>query len=304
MATLFQETICDWATWGRVFQSIPAFTPLLQEIYRREGLPFPGAAPCAPGTNAVFRVGDTIAKLFVPAESGMDSAPDYQTELFGLDRAQRLGLPAPRLLAAGQLQDRYLFRYLLLERIEGGSLAAYGPRLSGGQKTALGRQLREAADLLNTPCPPFNGADPVERAFTNRRWRSFPTSFNEERLRWIGEYSCPERVFVHGDLNPDNLLLRPDGRLCIIDFADALLAPRVYEHTLVACEFHFERPWMEGYFGAYTVEGMADLCLEGLLLHDFGPGILRSCLGDPADIGSLAVLRARLRAAVEKGLDG
>ena len=40
---LFSETIQNWDDWGRVFQSIPAFTPLVREIFRREGLPF---APC------------------------------------------------------------------------------------------------------------------------------------------------------------------------------------------------------------------------------------------------------------------
>ena len=35
---LFADTIENWQDWGRVFQSIPAFTPLAKEICRREGL--------------------------------------------------------------------------------------------------------------------------------------------------------------------------------------------------------------------------------------------------------------------------
>lgn len=39
-APLFTETVENWKDWGRVFQSIPAFTPLAEEICRREGLPW------------------------------------------------------------------------------------------------------------------------------------------------------------------------------------------------------------------------------------------------------------------------
>ena len=52
---LFSETIQNWDDWGRVFQSIPAFTPLVREIFRREGLPFAPLQNLTPGTNGVFR---------------------------------------------------------------------------------------------------------------------------------------------------------------------------------------------------------------------------------------------------------
>ena len=37
------------------------------------------------------------------------------------------------------------------------------------------------------------------------------------------------RAFVHRDYQSRNLMVRPDGRLCWIDFQDALLGPRVYD---------------------------------------------------------------------------
>jgi aminoglycoside/choline kinase family phosphotransferase len=37
------------------------------------------------------------------------------------------------------------------------------------------------------------------------------------------------RSFVHRDYQSRNLMVRPDGRLCWVDFQDALLGPRVYD---------------------------------------------------------------------------
>ena len=60
---LFTHTIRSWRDWGRVFQSIPAFTPLAREICRREGLPWAELTPLTPGTNGVFRCGEAVLKL-------------------------------------------------------------------------------------------------------------------------------------------------------------------------------------------------------------------------------------------------
>ena len=74
----FHERISCWDDWGRVYQSKEAFSPLVEEIYRREKLPFAPLQNLTPGTNAVFRVGNTVAKVFFPRESGLDHTPDYQ----------------------------------------------------------------------------------------------------------------------------------------------------------------------------------------------------------------------------------
>ena len=63
---LFNELIHNWSEWGMVFQSVEAFTPLAKEIFRREGLAFSGLENLTPGTNAVFRAGDYVIKIFVP----------------------------------------------------------------------------------------------------------------------------------------------------------------------------------------------------------------------------------------------
>ena len=98
---LFTHTIRSWRDWGRVFQSIPAFTPLAREICRREGLPWAELTPLTPGTNGVFRCGEAVLKIFFPKESGLDPAVDFYPEQAAAQPAASWGVPTPPVLAHG-----------------------------------------------------------------------------------------------------------------------------------------------------------------------------------------------------------
>ena len=61
---LFKERIENWQDWENVFCSVAAFTPLIEQIFRLENLPFAGVENLKPGTNAVFKVGGYVIKIF------------------------------------------------------------------------------------------------------------------------------------------------------------------------------------------------------------------------------------------------
>lgn len=301
---LFAEKIHDWPSWGRVYQSVSAFTPLAREIYRREGLLFEGLSGCTPGTNTVFRVGETVLKIFAPEASGQ-SLLDYRVERLGLERANRLGVSAPRLLAAGVIEDRYRFPYLIMERLSGVSLGALleSDCLSPQEQRRIGRQLREITDRMNTPCPGFSSPDVLARALDNPRWEGFLPAFNSRRREYLLRRRWGERVYVHGDLNPDNLIVGPEGRICLLDFADSCLAPVEYEQALVAVElFQFRPALLEGYFGRRSPWELAQLCLAGLLLHDFGPSVIRERLDGSEAFPTLESLGNRLEQRLAESL--
>ena len=118
---LFTEYIESWADWARVYQSIPAFEPMICCIFRKEGLPPAAVTHLTPGTNAVFRVGGYVIKIYAPASAGFDQSADRQTELFAAAHAQALGVKVPDIVAHGVLNDRYPFAYLIMRRIRAGS---------------------------------------------------------------------------------------------------------------------------------------------------------------------------------------
>jgi aminoglycoside/choline kinase family phosphotransferase len=62
------------------------------------------------------------------------------------------------------------------------------------------------------------------------------------------------RSFVHRDYQSRNLMVRPDGRLCWLDFQDALLGPRVYDLVALLNDSYqqFERPFVEARLDEYA----------------------------------------------------
>lgn len=276
---LFTEEIHNWQDWGRLFQSVPAFTPLVRELYRREGLPFLPLQNLLPGTNAVFRVGETVVKVFAPAQSGLNTESDYAAELFGLRHAENKGVEAPRLLAFGQIQDKYLFYYLLMPYISGSTLGSKESMLSAAEKEKIGAGLKDITGRLNVPCPPFNQVRAVERALKNEGWGKFRPCFLQERKAFLLNLPPEPPVYVHGDLNEGNVLLKEDNSPFIIDFADGLLAPYYYEWVALFGMFDYSAAYMRGFLAALILFWKwRGSIWQGCLCTISGRGLLRQIL--------------------------
>ena len=300
---LFRETISNWEDWGRVYQSIPAFSPLAEEIYRRENLPFSPLRHLTPGTNAVFRAGDTVIKIFFPKESGLDPAPDFQNESAVCGYLTEQGISTPRLLAQGRIEDAYTFFYLITEYTEGQEAGEFLSAASPEEKRRFVRELKEILGALNRPAagviPPI---DLAQRAAENPRLSRVPPTLAEELRRRAQKLDLSQRVLVHGDLTGENLLVTAQKpgkardlagfrRLIVIDCADACLAPAWYElgpivFELFRCDPLLLREFAEG------ERDFAERVLDSVCLHDFGADLLRTaaeregipCFSDLAEV--------------------
>lgn len=299
---LFTGEINNWQEWGEIFQSIPAFTPLAEYIMKKENLPLTKIENLTPGTNAVFKIGGYVIKIFAPPESGIDQSLDLQTELFATRRANDFGVSAPKLIAHGFIEDKYQFAYMITEYIEGAELVKAVKAMNYAEKVDIGRKLREVTDKINTPCEPFNGIDVINDNGRYRRWDQYSEQLKAERLAYIKSRDYGEKVFVHGDLCLDNILLTPRGEIYIIDFADAVLAPQIYEHALMPFSFELDSALIRGYFGEYDTEEFTEMCFNGLLIHDFGGDIVRDFLGQPGEFTNLGDIRQKLKQRIEVGV--
>lgn len=301
LMNLFNAQINNWQDWGGVFQSIPAFSPLVEFILKKEHLPAAKIENLTPGTNAVFKTGDCVVKIFAPAESGIDQTADLETELFAMKRANKTGVSAPKMLTHGFVADKYRFAYIITEHIEGIAFSDAAKDMDDTEKTDIGRKLRKITDQMNTECEPFNGIDIINGKGRWHRFDKYPEQFQAERRAYLEAHDFKDKVFVHGDLCGDNILLTSQGGVYIIDFADALLAPVIYEHALVAVElFALDVALMRGYFGALSSEELADICFNGLLIHDFGGDIIGQHIGKPEEFSGLDDLRVRFREKIKK----
>ena len=226
MHELFPYALDGWASWSRVFCSPECFTPLARCLFEREHLPFTALEPCRPGTNAVFRSGAYIVKIYAPAEAGVDFRTDFETELSGLRNAAQNGIPVPEVVAAGAIEDRRLFRYLILRRIEGVPFGDIRDSLGIREKRNAAREIRSFVDRLHALPPPEGKPEVRSAARSNERWRLFPEPFRREHADYLANLPALPRRFVHGDLTADNVLMTPERKLFLIDFADAVAGIR------------------------------------------------------------------------------
>lgn len=288
---LFQNKICNIDTWSSIFQSIDSFEPLIRFIFHKHNLVFSKIENCIPGSNAVFKVGNYIVKIFAPKEAQVGNTTDYETEKFSMERANNLLLNVPRLYAYGEIRDSYLFRYLIMEYIDATPLNLCSNNLTQKEKETIGQSLRHFTDKMNTTCKKFN-SHKLFSTSAEKRWENFSSTFQTERKHFIHNTNMTSLVYVHGDLTRDNILLLNTKEIRVIDYADALLAPIELEYSCLICEaFQFEIPYLIGFFGNYNKEEITDICLYGLLMHDFGFNIILDCFGDVNSINSILKLR-------------
>ena len=166
--------------------------------------------------------------------------------------------------------------------------------MSDSEKIAVGHKLRKITDKMNLSCEPFNDIDVKKDKSRDRCWGRYPNQFQRERIAYIAAHDYGENVFVHGDLNGDNILLTPNNDLFVIDFADAVLAPKVHEHALLALESGLDGIILRGYFDGYTVDVLAEDCFNGLLLADYDDEMVEAFLGEPDRFQSIDDLRKGL----------
>ena len=289
MNFLFDFEIKDWETWGKVYCSKEEFTPLIKEIFKNEGLDFKTLENCKPGTNGVFRAGKYIAKVFVPLESGYDSMPDYKAELFAMERANAIGVSVPRLVAKGQIQDRYLFRYLIMDFVEGETLGDIKETLSRKQKIDIGKELRTIVQGWASTCGNFNGIDAIGRTLNSKRWQDAPAEIREVQKKYLENLKRESFVYVHGDLTEDNLIVGSNEKITVVDFADSLCAPAIYEDMTVICDaFSFDKDFLEGFYGNSSSEELLEICINAILCHEYGYHVVKNVFGPVTSMNELS----------------
>jgi len=179
----------------------------------------------------VFKADRFVVKIFAPAESGADTEADYSCELLGMQRAMRLGVHIPRVIASSAIEDKYTFRYIIMDYIDGADAGKVLPGCSTGQKLSFVRQLCDNLQKLNTACQlPAVLPDAEKKMLSIPRRRQLPDKLFAQVREWAGHHPPSDKVYVHGDVTGGNVLITPDGGLCIIDFADGRIAPREYEY--------------------------------------------------------------------------
>ncbi|MCL2363146.1 MAG: phosphotransferase [Defluviitaleaceae bacterium] len=302
---LFSPQVNDWNDWGKIFQSIPAFSPLIEHIFALHGLPMVEIENTKPGTNAVFKVGGYVIKIFAPPCFGQDFGTNIDVELFGMRWAQACDVPAPRVVASGLVEDTFAFHYIIMDWIEGKLLSDIEDELTYEDKITIGQKIRSITDKLNQPCDNFTPVDVMEYALRDKEWadEGYTAAFQAERLEYLHGFNMAayQKVYCHSDFHAENILIDDKLDVYLIDFADAMYAPKEYEQVyIVSALFCFEKPYMLGYFGDYTVDEIMDLCMTWLPIHVWGHSTLCCHLKPVTELDSFETMRNRMRGIIER----
>lgn len=295
----FEKEISGWKSWGQVFQDKEAFTPLAMAILTEAGFPALPLENLSPGTNAVFRSGNVVIKIYVPIESGLDTLPDWQNEQAVMERAAQLGVPSPRLLAAGEKQDKYLFRWIIMEFCPGREAGDALPEMGSLRRIAFARQVRALLNRLNQPAD-IVPRDLKQQAMENERFGCLHPRLVSELKARAQSLDLSDSVLVHGDCTGENLLVDDGGAPVLIDFADCCLAPAWYELPAAVFElFHCDREAVDAFRGGEDRKVFLQKLLDGLCIHDFGGNILHDFFEregiDADEISSVRTLEVLLR---------
>lgn len=297
MLMLFSADINGPDDWAAVFTDKSAFRLLVREAMTRHGLPA-DAPPenLTPGTNAVFRSGDYVVKLFAPEGSGFYAPEDFRAEIASYALCEENGVPCAKIFGSGEIRDKYLFRYIIYGFIR----EAY-PYMSvfgrpADRRAVFAKKLRKIAERMNVP---VNGADIAPLCKRNSSMRiSRMNGLSEGLVR--GLCMPPEKagmsVFCHGDLTAENILITDRDEPVLIDFADAVIAPREYELTPLVFEaFRADGAMVRAFIGDTDPDAFIDALVDSLRMHLFAGNCIKEFFGregiDPASVGSVGCLR-------------
>jgi hygromycin-B 7''-O-kinase len=243
----------------------------------RHGLPHASIEAPFVGSCPTFLADQVVVKLFPDTFDGGDSfaAEKAMHDLL----ATAPTIPAPRLVAAGQLFERgaWHWPYLITERLAGTAIRDL-PATLGSIEPLAATQLGEALAHLHTlpPPPTVASRDPLpalrEGAAERQRGFGLPDHLADAVPDFLRDASG-QRVLLHADLTADHVFVDSRGMTGIIDWGDAITADPWYE--LVAVRFDALRGdpdlftrFLDGY-GWPSSPDFATRALQGVLEFQF-----------------------------------
>ena len=267
--------------------------PVIDAICNTEGIHYRSIETPRSNTNAVFLLDRRlIVKIYSPFWSEFDMEKKL-IEVLGMNEA----VPVPRIMAAGQYQDRATWSYLVTEYRSGHTLDDVRSEITRDELMSISRRVGLVVKALHeTDVGAFDGLHTGESwdDLVDRRGREVLAELFDRGLigprvvEELADILCDAiinskrnpRTVVHGDLESDHILLdRMDGEwrvTSLIDFGDAKIGVRDYEWMpLWLGLFDRDIEAMRAFLDAYDPSLLADSefprrVMAWTLLHDFG----------------------------------
>ena len=302
----------SWSDWSSIFKDVEVLRPAIDAICKQEGIGYQRIETPRSNTNAVFILDSSLVlKIYNPIW------PEFEMECRLIEVLNRNGaVPAPSIVASGQLLDRLSWSYLIQEYRSGLTLEAIRPGITRDDLLGIASEVGAVVRALHlTDVRLFDDIDAGEswEALVDRRRREALPELTDAGVitpgvaEALAGSSQTPHVIVHGDLESDHVLLERSGGewavASIIDFGDAKVGLRDYE-------------WMPLWFGLFdkdigamqeflkasdpvlmTDDELPRRMVAWTLLHDFGTNAVAEQIEKtdaPTPVGSIDVLQELL----------
>ena len=266
---LFNETITDSRSWCRRSNE-GAFLPLLKYIYESNKINLGDISPI-PEVSGVFRVGNTVVKLYHPPEANLGNEEFYQTELSSMNFCKNAGVLTPEIICTGIISDCvYSFPYMVMVHIDGIEANKVVPGYDKAGKVEFSLKLKEITDKIQVTADIDIPRYDHHTKMSSKLWDNMPVSFREDRKFHLAKTNFSDLVFQHGDLWDGNVFIDKRGRLILIDFAESLIAPSYYDIGPMILNGGYDAARLEAYFGDYKNDAFYDKFTMAWLLNWFG----------------------------------
>lgn len=240
----------------------------LQEVLEKALGPHPSPPAnllrlSAGATSAIwsFEYGDPpTGYILRVAAQGSNRVP-ISTEAAAMEAARSAGVPVPPILTAGDDPDPFGRPYMIMQRIEGETLARHILRdeeFAEARTKFAGQCGRILARLRTTDQQDVPGLaydDQLDRWTEILRLTDAPVPTFEWALRYLQRERPPENdpTVVHGDFRLGNLIVGPEGVRAVLDWELVHLGDPMEDlGWLCARPWRFRGPNPVGGMGEYT----------------------------------------------------
>lgn len=269
MKYLFNHSLENYQDWVNIYQSIEAFKPLIKHIYQTSQLTINHLTP---GTNAVFKVNDTVLKIFAPTSTHINHNDDFKTEINNIKRAKSYGILTPSIIKQGIVVDRYHFEYIIFNYIEGLDACVYLNTYPKSRKMFV-EEFCKIYTQMQFPCQ--EKCQLIIKTMHNHRLNQLSPTLKQEMIDYVHTLNFNQCYYLHGDLNGQNIRVN-DHQIYILDFADTIVAPIYYDYPVIIFDLLFNyKDLIHDFIQFIDTPNFTQQLFDGLCIHEYGADFIK-----------------------------